>query len=174
MNRYAAAILAGAISMGVYPPAAPAQERPEWKDFQNLMNSAAYGYTSMTGKGFAHIALPDATLRYTDGTTISIAEWKKRVAESFEAVAGLKSAFKLLEVEVEVPRAKITYTVTLTYKLKAEMEHTYQTVSRWSAMLTKTRDPWSNGWRVKQFMELSEETTCDGKPVPPSVSVPKW
>lgn len=174
MRIYAAAILAGAIAMGVYPSAAPAQERPEWKDFQNLMNSAAYGYMNMDGVGFTNTALPDATLRYADGTTLSIAEWKKRVAESFEAVAGLKSGFKLLEVEVEVPRAKITYTVTLSYKLKADMEHTYQTVSRWSAMLTKTRDPWSNGWRVKHFMELSEETTCDGNPVPSSVSVPKW
>lgn len=174
MRKFMAAVLAGVLAMGILASPARAQDPAAWKDFQNLMNSAAWGFTKMDGVGFLHLALPEATLRYADGTSMTIEEWKKKAAVSFEATAVMRAAFRLLEVEVEAPRAKITYSVTLNYRLKADMEPRYQSTSRWSAMLIKTPKEWSNGWRVKQFMQLSEEITRDGNPLPPNVSPPRW
>ncbi len=171
-NSAAALTLAGALCVHAYD--GRAQQPAGWKDFQELMNSAEHGYNAMDGVGFVNTTMPETTLRYADGSTMNIAEWRKRTAASFEATAGVRAALKLLEVEVEIPRATITYAATVQYRLKADMQYRYQSSSRWTAMLVKTPDKWCNGWRVKQFMQLSEEVTCDGKPVPQGVPVPRW
>lgn len=160
----AACMLVAVLHAGA--PAVQATDEATRKNLQALLTSAGWGYDRKDLDEIKAIALPDATIRYLDGTTLSIEEWQRKADPSFDRTESRRAQYKLLEAEVEVPRANITYTVTYNYTLKGEPEHKYQSVSRWSAMLMKT----PQGWRVKHYVQLSDETTRDGAPLPATVS----
>jgi len=173
MKKFMPAILTSVLALGVHVPSGWAEDSTARGDIQALLDSAAGGFNHRGGMDLDEItaiAVPEATLRYADGTTMTIEKWTEKVNEYCATTASMQAKYKLIEAEVEVPRASITYVTTLNFRLKADMEYKYQTVSRWSAMLTKT----PKGWRVKQYMQLSEETTRDGNPLPPGVSAPRW
>ncbi|MEI6632246.1 MAG: hypothetical protein WCP22_00350 [Chlamydiota bacterium] len=173
MKKFSAAVLAGVLATGIVLPPGWAQDSTARTDIQALLDAAAGGFNHRGGMDLDEItaiAIPEATLRYADGTTMTIEKWKEKADKDCGKIASMQANYKLLEAEVEVPRASITYVTTINFRLKADMEYKYQTVSRWSAMLIKT----PTGWRVKQYMQLSEETTRDGKSLPPGVSPPRW
>jgi hypothetical protein len=181
MKKIMAAILAGVLARGLFVPFACAEDSTCRRDLEVLLDRQRSAFDNMDRKEAvaiaapdadeaAAIAAPDATLRYADGTTVSIDEWREIIRKSFKEMETMKSQHKILELEVEGSRAVVTYVETHAYTLKTDSPLKYTSISRWRTMLAKT----PQGWRMKNYMQLSEETTRDGKPLTPDVSRPRW
>jgi hypothetical protein len=181
VGTIAAAIVSGLLTLGVLGSSVWADESMCRREVDELLDRMCGAFDNMDTKGAmaipapdadeaAAIAVPDATLRYADGTTMSIDEWRDMVKKNFMGTETMKSQYKILELEVEGPRAVVTYTRTHTFTLKKDAPLKYKSVSRWRTMLAKT----PKGWRMKNYVQLSDETTVDGRPLAPGVSPPRW
>jgi ketosteroid isomerase-like protein len=163
MKIHLAKVFMVSLVLGVMFSQAWADDSTAREDIQALFNLAAASFDKKDVKGVTSTAVPDATLRYLDGTTISLEQWKANAQKEFAVMETMRSEFKVERAEVVGNSALATYTETQDYVLASEKGHQYRSVSRWSVTLPRT----PQGWRAKHFMQLSEKITRDGKPFTP-------
>ena len=131
------------------------------KDVQAGFDSVAAGFDKKDAEAVGRACLPGATLRYANGLEMTIEEWVASSAKEFAGISTMKSRFKVEKVVSSEDTRVVTYTEIHDYVLAAEKGHKYRSVSRWSATLVKT----PQGWKASHFVEFSEKTTRDGKPL---------
>ena len=139
------------------------------RDIQSLFDGAAASFDKKDVDGIASSALPEATLRFLDRTTMSLEQWKENAKKEFADMDSMRSEFKVEKAQVEGNTALAQYTETHEYVLTSEKDHQYLSVSRWSATLAKT----PQGWRAKRFVQLSQKITRDGMPFTPTAAAKK-
>jgi ketosteroid isomerase-like protein len=131
------------------------------KEIQDLFDQVAASFDKKDVDGIAKAAMPDATIQYLGGKTLSIDQWQVDVKEDFAEIETMQSKFEVEKTIGEGNSAFATYTETHDYVLASEKDHHYRSVSRWRTTLTRT----SQGWRVVYFVQLFEQITRDGKPL---------
>lgn len=164
MKRNLTRMLLAVLTLGILAPCALAAnvgDAAARKDAQAYLDSVAAMFDRKDVEALGKTCVPGATLRYANGVETTIEEWVAGAVKEFAGVATMKSKFKLEKVVSAQDSRIVTYTEIHDYVLAAEKGHKYRSVSRWSATLVKT----PQGWKASHFVEFSEKTTRDGKPV---------
>lgn len=163
MKRILGVFLAATLMMAMASP--PAMAKGNLKDeVQGLLNQAAKALAQKDVEAAAATLTPDAKLRYLNGTTMTMAQWKPFVAGELAKRQTMSARFKVNKAEAKRDRGVATYEEFYTYTLKAEPRHEYTSKATWRVALKKT----PQGWRFHEFQELSLSMTKDGKPYKPT------
>lgn len=108
-------------------------------------------------------ALPEATIKYTDGRTLTMAQWQ---AESAKQLAKIDSYSSKFEVEKVWPKGKgvigAVYKETETFTLTADPKTKHQVNFRFRTFMVKT----DQGWRFREFVQLSGPGALVAPPKP--------
>ncbi len=158
--RIASAALAAAVLAGCCCASDPGAAHDE---IQLLFNGIGAAFDLKDVDAISATATPDATLKFLDGATLTVAEWKEGARKDFAALGAMRSEFKVDTVELRGDKARVLFTETHDYTLAADAKHTFSSVSRWRAEVVRT----PQGWRAKRFEQLTGAMTRDGEPVPP-------
>ena len=164
MKRNVMRVLLAVLILGALTPCALAAnigDAAARKDAQAGFDSVAAMFDKKDAEGVVKTCVPGATLRYVNGLEITIEEWAASAKKEFGGIAAMKSRFKVEKVVSSEDTMVVIYTETHDYTLTAEKGHKYRSISRWSATLVKT----PQGWKAAHFVEFSEKTLRDGKPV---------
>ncbi|MBI5524218.1 MAG: nuclear transport factor 2 family protein [Desulfarculus sp.] len=163
MKRILGVFLAALLMMAMACPAAWAKGNLKG-EVQALLNQAAKALAQKDVEAAAALVTPDATLRYLNGSTMTIAQWKPMVAGELAKRQTMTARFQVNKAEAKRDRGVATYEEFYTYTLKAEPQHKYASKATWRVALRKT----PQGWRFQEFQELSLAMTRDGKPYKPT------
>jgi len=141
------------------------------KQVEALFKQVAAGFDTGDVERIVATATPDATLKYLDGETVTMADWKANWEKNRSNIRNMKSAFKVERAEARGDQAMTTYTETHDYVQTGpdQQSHQYRGISRFRATLVKTPE----GWRFQRFVQLSRKQFRDGKPVVSPPSRPK-
>jgi ketosteroid isomerase-like protein len=137
---------------------------PARDEIQTLFNGVAAAFDMKDVDAIAAAATPDATLKFLDGATMSVAEWKEGARKDFATLAAMRSEFKVESVELRGDSARVVFTETHDYTVTLDPNHKYSSVSRWRAEVAKT----PQGWRAKRFEQLTGAMARDGQPISPA------
>ncbi|MBI4800384.1 MAG: nuclear transport factor 2 family protein [Desulfarculus sp.] len=163
MKRTLLILLAALLALAMASP--PAMAKGNLKDeVQGLLNQAAKALAQKDVEAAAATLTPDATLRYLNGTTMAMAQWKPFVAGELAKRQTMSARFQVNKVKAKGDQAVATYEEFYTYTLKAEPQHKYASKATWRVVLQKT----PQGWRFHEFRELALAMTRDGKPYKPT------
>lgn len=147
-----------ALALGACPSlAAKSQAKAEIKAF---LDQTAASFARLDTGAVAATALPDATIHYLDGRSLSPAQWQEGAAKSLADIERMRVSFKLMKLKAKGDQAKIKYKETDAFVKKSEPGREYGLVSTWQGVLVKT----ARGWRFKELRQLSAQATKDGKP----------
>jgi ketosteroid isomerase-like protein len=112
-------------------------------------------------EGVTKFSLPDATVRYADGTELNLKQWKERAEKGWTGIKQAKSKFKVEEAKPDGDALVATYCEThdmLLVDPNDEREHRIGYEGKWQVTLTKT----AHGWRCRRSVELERRVTRDG------------
>jgi len=149
------------LTFGVICPHAWADDARAHDNAQALFNAASASFDKKDADGVVGIAVPEATRRYLDGTTESFEEWRARVRKDLDEMETARSKLKVERADFKGDNIIAVYTETHDYLVAKDKGHRYRSVSSWRATLTNTLQ----GWRAKNFTQLYEKVTRDGKPL---------
>ena len=131
-------------------------------EIQTLFNSIGAAFDLKDVDAIVATATSAATLKFIDGVTMTVADWKEGARKDFATLAAMRSEFKVETVALSGDTARVLFTETHDYTVVNDADHKYSSISRWRAEVVKT----PQGWRAKRFEQLTGAMTRDGRPVP--------
>lgn len=141
-----------------------ADNGPARDEIQALFNGVGAAFDMKDVDAIAATATPDATLKFLDGVTMTVASWKEGARKDFATIAAMRSEFKVESVALCGDRAKVLFNETHDYTVTGDADHKYSSISQWRAEVVKT----PQGWRARSFEQLTGTMTRDGKPIAPT------
>jgi hypothetical protein len=157
-------IVAVLISLLLAGPALAWDEVKLKAQVQELFDQAAAGFMKKDAQAVAATSTPQAFIKYRDGRSLSMRQWRDEAAKDLADWQDVKSEFV---VEKVWPKGKdqagALYSERHDFTLLSDPGHKHAIAARFSAVLTKT----PQGWRFLEFRELSIKLTRDGKPLQP-------
>ena len=164
--RWSVAIIAVLISLLLAGQALAWDEAKMKAQVQTLLDQAAAGFNKKDVPAILATAAPQATIKYRDGRTMSMAQWGEAMKKEF---ADWQSGTSKFVVDKAWPRTKdrfgAVYNEQHEYTLASKPGHKFGIKSRMRVYLTKT----PQGWRLLEFTELGTTFTKDGKPYKPKM-----
>lgn len=136
-------------------------EQTAVNEIQSLFNETSAAFNRKDSAGIIKIAAPDALINYLDGNIVSVDEWGKNITAQLQKIKNINSVFTINSIEAVGDFAVVDYSQSYDYSVVGQRKDDYYSVSRWKATLLR----FPQGWRVKSFVELSEETTLNGTPL---------
>jgi ketosteroid isomerase-like protein len=112
--------------------------------------------------GITRYSLPDATVKYADGSRLTVKEWKERARKGWVNIKKTKSRFVVEKAKSTGDAAEATYTEAhdmVVSDPKDGQEHKIGYQARWRVLLKKT----AAGWRLSRSTEIERRVTRDGK-----------
>lgn len=146
-----------------YVQAKESADAADRKSIQSFLDNVAGMFDRKDVESVVKTVMPGATLRYADGTEMTIEEWHANALREFANIADMKSKFTVEKVTTMGDTKVVAYKELHNYTLTSDKKRKYRSESRWSVTLAKT----SQGWTSTHFIEFSEKMTRDGKLVKP-------
>jgi len=161
MNRLITLLGIATLACGCPTDRQPAEQDLK-AEVQSIYDQIAQSAERNDIDGVTRYSLPTATVRYADGTELSVAQWKELAQRAAPAVKQTKARIAVSEVVSHGDAAEATYTEThdtLVADPQGVGDHAIHYDATWRALLRRTPD----GWRLSRSEELQRRITRDGK-----------
>jgi hypothetical protein len=139
-----------------------ADERDPKAEIQALFDRLARAFDKKDIDGVNKTSLANATVKYADGTELTVAQWKEHAPKIWAHVKKVKSRIVVKEVKLNGDQADVTYTETHDSTVvdpQDRKEHEIRYEGQWRVTMKKTKD----GWRLSRSVELERRISRDGK-----------
>jgi tetratricopeptide (TPR) repeat protein len=150
-----------------WPPWIPLTTRVEEGDMkaemQAFLDRIARAFDTKDIDAVTKTSLPTATVKFADGTELSVAQWKESARTSWVHVKERKSRFVVEDVKRQGAEAVVTYAEihdSVVSDPRDGRDHQIGYRGKWRATMKKTE----GGWRVSRSVEIESTVTVDGKP----------
>ena len=162
--RYSMTIIAIVISLLLAGPALAWDEARLKSQVQELLDQAAAGFAKKDAQAISATSVPQATIKYRDGRSMGMDQWREVVAKELADWQDVRSRFV---VEKVWPKGKdqagALYTERHEFGRTSDPGHQYVISARFRALLIKT----PQGWRFQEFSDLGTRLTRDDRPLGP-------
>ena len=163
-QRWSMAIVAALMALVLAGPALAWDEAKLKAQVQELFDQAAAGFMKKDAQAIIATGVPQTTIKYRDGRTMSTAQWQEGVSKELSDWQEVKSKFVVEKVWPKGrDQAGALYSERHDFTRLSDPGHRHAIAARFTALLTKT----PQGWRFLEFKELSIRLTRDGKAFKP-------
>jgi ketosteroid isomerase-like protein len=135
-------------------PTAPPPKGDDKADIQAVYDAIARGVESRDIEAVTAYSLPAATVRFADGTELTLADWKEKARPGWGSVRSTKSKVVVETVRTTGDAAEVNYNETHDLVMidpAGGPDKEVRSESRWRSTLKKTGD----GWRISRSIELN-------------------
>ena len=168
--RWSVAIFAVLVSLLVAGQALAWDEAKLKAQVQELLDQAAAGFNKNDVQAILATSAPQATLKYRDGRSMSMAQWSQATGKDLADWQNVSSKFVVQKVWPKgKDKAGAVYSELHKFTRISDPGHKYTIAARFRVLLTKT----PQGWRFLEFTELGSSLTRDGKPFNPKAAPKK-
>jgi ketosteroid isomerase-like protein len=157
---YAGIYVAAAVAVSAV--FARADERDTKSEVQMIFDRIGKAVEKKDIGGVTAYSLPDATVKYADGTELTLNEWKERARKGWVGIKETKTRFVVEAAKRDGGVAEAAYTEAhdmLVSDPTDGMDHKISYKGRWRVVLKETAD----GWRLSKSTELERRVTRDGE-----------
>jgi hypothetical protein len=161
------ALVAALLAFLFAGPALAKGEAPLKAQVQALFDQAAAGFMKKDVQAITATSVPQATLEFRDGRTLTLAQWAEGLAKDMQDWQGVSSKFVVRKAwALGKDQVGAVYTERHDFTLASDPGHKHGIAARFKAVLTRT----PQGLRFLEFQEVEIRITRDGKAVHPQAA----
>jgi hypothetical protein len=161
MNRLGVTLCALLVAVGCSSDR-PATEADLRGEIQVIYDEIARAVERKDIAGVSQFSLPTATVRFADGTELTLPEWTERAKKGWTNIKSARSKIVVDSASLLAKLATADYTETHEMTIADPgdgADHDIHYESQWRATLERS----PSGWRIKRSIELKRHVTQDGK-----------
>jgi hypothetical protein len=139
----------------------PAVEPDLLTEVQNVYDEIGRAVEQLDVAGVSRFSLPDASVRYADGTELTLPQWQERARKGWANVKAVKSRIVVRDVNADGDSAEVNYAERHEMTVPGTDGAADQAIlyeSEWRSTLERTK----SGWRIKRSVELKRRVSRDG------------
>ncbi len=138
-------------------------------EIQSLLDQVSAGMAKKDLAAVSATATPQAVIKYRNGQTMTMAQWREASAKDFADMQDIVSKFTVEQVWPKgKDQAGVVYKETHQFTRPSDPGHKHGISARFRALLTRT----PQGWRFLEFTDLGIQSTRDGQPFYPKAKQP--